>query len=133
MTRFLFLLIFSDELSFAVSLQSIRVGGFNVKTPRGNRGFYGNSCFFDCLGAQLSYILFARIAIKLPKILQISNTSLFFEFGKPIFSFFQNKVVNITISELRLVSNERSGNFSFYNNKNYIVHLLLCLVISFMK
>ena len=31
----------------------------------------------------------------------------------PIFSFFRKSVVNITISVLGLVSNERSGNFTF--------------------
>ena len=42
---------------------------------------------------------------------------------RPIFSFFRKRVVNIEISELRLVSNsnERSGNFTFYRD----IHKLL--------
>ena len=32
----------------------------------------------------------------------------------PIFSFFRKRVVNIMISDLRPVSNESPGNFTFY-------------------
>ena len=35
---------------------------------------------------------------------------------KSIFSFFRKRVVNIVISDLRPVSNERSGNFTFYRS-----------------
>ena len=40
----------------------------------------------------------------------------------PIFSFFWKRVVNIVISELRPVSNERSGNFTFIRGFHEILN-----------
>ena len=57
---------------------------------------------------------------------QILNTGTAGTAGKiytPIFSFLKKKVVNIAISELRPVSNERSGNFTFY--KDILIPLFL--------